>query len=484
MSPSLGCVADDYTGGTDVAAALRRSGLRTVLLFCTPPHGTAVPDCDAVVIALKTRSVPVETAVAESLAAWRWLAGQGVGRIYVKYCSTFDSTDDGNIGPVADVLVEAAGARLTVACPASPEHGRTVYQGHLFVGDRLLSESPMRHHPLTPMTDSDLVRVLGRQTPHPVALVPHAVVARGADAVRAALDDLEARGVRHAVTDAIDDHDLDTIARATAHLPVITGAAGLGRAAGTLLAAGTPGPTGVPGVSGPTTTTGSTGATGPIETSAAVGMSGPTGVAAPDGVAGPSGVSGATGETGASDVVQVPGEVAVSGATSSGSAVGMPELPAGPSVVLAGSCSAATLQQVARARERMPSYRLRPENGGLVEEAIQWLESHFGAGGPVMVYSSAPPEERSPGTAEPLERALAAVAARAAELGARRFVVAGGETSGAVVNALGVTGVIVGAEADPGVPWLLTTGDRPLALLLKSGNFGRPDLLVQAVEAT
>ncbi|MFF0330843.1 3-oxo-tetronate kinase [Nonomuraea angiospora] len=400
MSPLLGCVADDYTGGTDVAAALRRSGLRTVLIFGVPGPATALPDSDVVVVALKTRSIPAGEAVAASLAVQEWLRERGVRRLYFKYCSTFDSTDQGNIGPVADALTEAAGARLTVVCPAAPEHGRTVYQGHLFVGDRLLSESSMRHHPLTPMTDPDLVRVLGRQTPHRVALVAHETVRRGAGAVRAALDALRAQDVRYAVTDALDDRDLDVIARATAHLPVITGAAGLARA---------------------------------LETAR--------------------------------------------------HEHAMPALPTGPGVVLAGSCSAATLEQVALARRHLPSYRLRAEQEGLVEEALGWLEANLPAEGRALVYSSAPPEERSPGAAGLLERALAAVAVRAAGLGARRIVVAGGETSGAVVNALGVTGAVVGAEADRGVPWLLTTGHSSLALLLKSGNFGRPDLLVTALEA-
>ncbi|MFG6198703.1 3-oxo-tetronate kinase [Nonomuraea sp. JJY05] len=403
MSLLLGCVADDYTGGTDVAAALRRSGLRTVLIFGVPGPATVLPDSDAVVVALKTRSIPAGEAVAASLAVQRWLRERGARRLYVKYCSTFDSTDQGNIGPVADALTEASGAGLTVVCPAAPEHGRTVYQGHLFVGDRLLSESSMRHHPLTPMTDPDLVRVLGRQTPHRVALLAHETVRRGADAVRAALDTLQAQGVRYAVTDALDDRDLEFIVRAGAHLPVITGAAGL---AGALATAR-----------------------------------------------------------------HEPGGPAV------------PALPTGPGVVLAGSCSAATLEQVALARRHLPSYRLRAEQDGLVEEALGWLEANLAARGRAMVYSSAPPEERSPGAAGLLESALAAVAARAARLGARRIVVAGGETSGAVVNALGVTGAVVGAEADRGVPWLLTTGHPSLALLLKSGNFGRPDLLVTALEA-
>jgi uncharacterized protein YgbK (DUF1537 family) len=404
MSPVLGCVADDYTGGTDVAAAFRRSGLRTVLLFGPPRAGTVVPDSDAVVVALKTRSVPAGEAVTASRAVQDWLTGQGVRRLYFKYCSTFDSTDHGNIGPVADALAEAAGARLTVVCPASPEHGRTVYQGHLFVGDRLLSDSPMRHHPLTPMTDPYLVRVLARQTPNEVALVPLQTVERGVEAVRTALAELEARGVRHAVVDAVHDGHLTVVAGATTQLPVITGASGLARAAGAL--------TGVDLLAGD----------------------------------------------------------------------GVPALPPGPSVVLAGSCSAATLEQVALARASMPAHRLAPHDSAPAE-ALEWLESRLAEEGRVMIYSSAPPEERSPGAAAFLERALAEVAVRAAELGAGRIVVAGGETSGAVVNALGVSGAIVGAEADRGVPWLHPTGreTRP-ALLLKSGNFGRPDLLVRATE--
>jgi uncharacterized protein YgbK (DUF1537 family) len=225
----LGCVAEDYTGGTDVASALRREGLGTMLLFGPPRPDWSAGDAEAVVVALKSRNLPAADAVAVSLAAQRWLRDQGIGRLYFKYCSTFDSTDAGNIGPVADALLEAAGAPLTVVCPASPEHRRTVHQGHLFVGDRLLSESSMRHHPLTPMTDPDLVRVLGRQTRHRVGLVSSQMVRQGADAVAAALSDLRAQGTRYVVTDAVDDRDLAAIAAACRDLPVVTGAAGLVR---------------------------------------------------------------------------------------------------------------------------------------------------------------------------------------------------------------------------------------------------------------
>ncbi|MFD4638165.1 3-oxo-tetronate kinase [Lentzea sp. NPDC058436] len=401
----LGCIADDHTGGSDVAAALRRAGMRVVLRFGLPNAETRLPDCDAVVVALKTRALPAAEAVAHTLHARRWLASQGADRLYLKYCSTFDSTDDGNIGPVADAVADGA---LTLICPASPEHGRTTYLGHLFVDGTPLSESPMRHHPLTSMTDSNLVRVLGRQTPHPVGLLPLDVVRGGA--IREHLDSLAAKGIRHVVVDATEDADLLAVARATVHLPVVTGGAGL---AGAIARA--------------TTTT-------------------------------------------------AQAEPAT--------------LPSGPAVVLAGSCSAATLAQLDQALARFPGHRLDPvrtsDPEDLVQEAFAWLDEHFGDG-PVVLYSSASPDQRAaaraamgPHTSELLEQALGRVAERAVKLGARRVVVAGGETSGAVTTALGVEQVLVGDEADRGVPWCLTTGDDPLALLLKSGNFGGPDLLVRA----
>ncbi|MFD4669939.1 3-oxo-tetronate kinase [Lentzea sp. NPDC058450] len=407
MSPVLGCVADDHTGGSDVAAALRRAGLRTVLRFGVPGPDAVLPDCDAVVVALKTRALPADEAVAQSVRARRWLAAQGVQRLYVKYCSTFDSTDEGNIGPVVDAL---AGGEVTVICPATPEHGRTTYLGHLFVGGVLLSESSMRHHPLTPMTDSDLVRVLGRQTPHPVGLLPLDVV-RGAS-IREHLDALVAKGIRHVVVDATEEADLLAVARATAHLPVVTGGAGL------------------------------------------------------------------------------------AGAIARTTAFSRPDegtrLPAGPAVVLAGSCSAATLDQLDHALARFPAHRLdpvaTPDPEELARTAFRWLDEHFGDG-PVVLYASARPEQREAAraamgarTSEILERTLGRLAGRAVALGARRVVVAGGETSGAVTTALGVEQVLVGEEADRGVPWCVTTGNDPVALLLKSGNFGRPDLLVRAAQ--
>jgi 3-dehydrotetronate 4-kinase len=411
----LGCVADDYTGGTDVASALRRQGLRTLLLFGPPRADWAAADANAVVVALKSRNLPPAEAVAVSLAAQQWLREQGIGRLFLKYCSTFDSTDDGNIGPVADALLEAAGSRFTVVCPTSPEHGRTVHQGHLFVGDRLLSESSMRHHPLTPMSDPDLVRVLSRQTPHRVGLVPSQVVRQGPAAVAAAFERLREHEVRFAVTDATTDDDLATIATAARDLPVLTGAAGLVRLLGARPRPGA----------------------GTREAPADAGR-----------------------------------------------------LPGGPVLILAGSSSAATLEQVARARERFPAYRLdpaaTPDPGDLRAKAVDWVGRHL-EGGTVLVYASAPPSERDrviPGTARAIELTMAELARAAVGRDVRRIVVAGGETSGAVVDGLGIDRVVVAREEDLGVPWVVTAGPAPLALLLKSGNFGRPDLLVRAAEAS
>ena len=414
----LGCIADDFTGGTDVAAALRRSGLSVLLLLGLPDDALAPPETDAVVIALKTRTVPAGDAVAETLVAHQWLAARGVERIYFKYCSTFDSTDRGNIGPVTDALLSALGATSTLICPASPEHGRTTYRGHLFVGDQLLSDSPMRHHPLTPMTDSNLVAVLGRQTDGRVDLLDLTTVRSGEEAVAARLKDLDSAGVRHVVVDATETDDLLTVAKAAITRHLTTGGAGLAGALGAVLAQGT----------------------SPVE----------------------------------------------------GDPVADLDLPPGPGVILAGSCSRATLGQVAHARAHFASYRLdpvaTPDPADMRAAATNWLLEHWGSG-PVIVYSSALPDEQAaarlamgPETPHLLEATLGALAGLAVEQGAARIVVAGGETSGAVVQALGVRSVVVLGEADIGVPWCLPTETPGPALLLKSGNFGTEDLLVRAMQ--
>ena len=220
----LGCIADDFTGATDLANTLTRHGMRTMQIIGEPTG--LPPDTDAIVIALKSRTIPARNAVAQSLTACRWLKQHGAQQVYFKYCSTFDSTDAGNIGPVADALLDELGSDFTIACPAFPETGRTIYMGHLFVGQVLLSDSSMRHHPLTPMHDSNLVNVLARQTPHKTGLVAHDVVKQGARAIASAFADLQSRGIRHAIVDAIEDIDLLHIGEAAAKLALVTGGSG------------------------------------------------------------------------------------------------------------------------------------------------------------------------------------------------------------------------------------------------------------------
>lgn len=402
--PAFGCIADDYTGATDVAAAFRRGGLRTVLVFGQPAPDLAAPDCDALIVALKSRTIPAGDAVARSLGVKRWLTDAGARRFYFKYCSTFDSTDAGNIGPVTDALLDDLGSDLTLICPATPMQGRTIYQGHLFVGDRLLSESSMRSHPLTPMTDSDLVAVLGRQTPHRVGLLAQDVVRSGAGAVASALTRLRAEGVRHVVCDAISADDLEVLARGAATLPLITGAAGLAEAA-------------------------------------AVVQGGTAGVA--------------------SDV----------------------RLPEGRTLILAGSLSARTAEQIEAAQAVMPSFDLdpltMPSAAAMAEAATSWLKAQ---GRPRAALISSGSNRAPAAAADQIERAMGTIACRAVESGVTRLVVAGGETSGSVVEALGVGPVEVGGEEDRGVPWIVAV-DRPLALLLKSGNFGGIDLFGRAAAA-
>jgi len=426
---AIGCIADDYTGGTDVAAGLRRAGLRVALVFGVPLADQELPPCDVAVVAMKVRTAPAEMAAKDVTTAHDWLTSQGVQRFYYKYCSTFDSTAEGNIGPITDLLLELTGMRTSVICPSSPVHGRTVYQGHLFVGDRLVSESPLSRHPLTPMTDPDLVRFLALQTEGGVGLVSWPHVAAGPAAVREAVDRLAASGVRHVVTDAMGAGDLRSIAAAMQDRALLTGGAGLAEAWAELVRA-------------------------------------------------------------LGDRVQSHDGDGSSNAQPDEDGARVEDAFGRETLVLAGSCSAATLTQISEARAVFPSYRLdpvrTPDPARMLAEARAWLKAQP-AGRPRLIYSSATPAEREAGiaamgprTAEHLESVLGALAVDAASTGTRRFVVAGGETSGAVVSALGVRQVLVEDEVEAGVPWCTTEGSRPVRLLLKSGNFGSGRLLVEA----
>lgn len=426
--PLLGCIADDFTGATDLANMLVRGGMRTVQTIGVPDTEeltAAAGDADALVIALKSRTTAAADAVSQSLAALAWLRAQGCRQFFFKYCSTFDSTDAGNIGPVAEALLGALadlpGGGSTIACPAFPENGRTVYRGHLFVGDALLSESGMENHPLTPMRDANLVRVLERQVDGKVGLVRYDAVARGSDAVRAAIDAQRAAGVRIAIADAISDSDLHTLGAACADMALVTGGSGM--------------------------------ALGLPENFRRAGL--------------------LSGEHDAAALPRV----------------------AGHAVVLAGSASKATNAQVAAWRESHAAWRIDPlalaRGEPLVERAVAFAREHFDTPTPepVLIYATATPDEvravqRELGVERAgalVEAALASIASALQALGVRRFVVAGGETSGAVVQALGVRALQIGPQIDPGVPATVTIGSVPIALALKSGNFGSVDFFEKAL---
>lgn len=420
----LGCIADDLTGATDLANALARRGMHVVQTIGAPAPNDPVPDAEAIVVAMKSRTNPPEEAVAMSLAACRWLRQAGARQFYFKYCSTFDSTDRGNIGPVADALLQELGADFSIACPAFPETGRTIYLGHLFVGKQLLSDSPMRNHPLTPMTDANLVRVLGRQTKGKVDLVPLAILRQGAAAVRDAFDKLTAGGVRYAITDAVEDNDLLILGEACAGLKLVTGGSG-----------------------------------------AAIGL---------------------------------PENFRRAGLIPKRDAVEPLPAVGGLGAVIAGSASQATLGQVAAMRAKHPALALDPfkiaESGAaIVAQALDWARPKLERE-PVLIYASAPPEQVAAVQAKLgrehagalIEDAMAKIAQGLVAAGVRRLVVAGGETSGAVVQGLGVKALRIGPQIDPGVPATLAIGEPrlarpPLALALKSGNFGGEDFFMKAL---
>jgi 3-dehydrotetronate 4-kinase len=422
--PLLGCIADDFTGATDLANNLVRSGMRTVQTIGVPADAEARVDADAIVVALKSRTIPADEAVAQSLAALRWLQAQGVEQVYFKYCSTFDSTPAGNIGPVTDALLDALhgpGQGFTIACPAFPDNQRTVFKGHLFVGDVLLSDSGMRHHPLTPMTDANLVRVLQAQTRRRVGLVDQAVVARGAEAIGQRFAQLQAEGVGIAVVDAVGNDDLFRIGLALAGMPLVTAGSGI-----------------------------------------AIGLP---------------------------QNWQTSGEAA-------------DQLPpaTGWQAVVSGSCSVATNAQVQHFRDQgRPAFAVNPleiaAGVDVVGQALDWAAPLLAQGpgqGPVLVYATADAEavravQAQLGVGEAgamVEHTLSRIAVGLVQAGVRQLVIAGGETSGAVVQALGVTQMAIGPQIDPGVPW---TGVRsPLCpgatvhVALKSGNFGSTDFFSKA----
>jgi 3-dehydrotetronate 4-kinase len=414
MGLLLGCIADDFTGATDLANNLVREGMRVVQAIGVPQAESPIDGVDAVVIALKSRTAPVAEAVAQSLAAARWLRAQGAPQLYFKVCSTFDSTPQGNIGPVAEALIEFTAARSVPVTPAFPATGRTVYLGHLFVGEQLLSDSPMRHHPLTPMTDANLVRVLQAQCARErVGLVAQREVSAGAAAIAQRLDALAGQGTKLAIVDATSDADLRTLATASRDLPLVV--------AGSGLAIGIP---------------------------------------------------------------------AQHGLAPSAAAAALP--PArGHRAVVSGSCSAATNAQVAHykalggAAFAVDPLRIAAGHD-VAAEALAFARPRLAAGA-VLVHATAEPDavravqqqlgaERAGAL---VEATLARVVAGLVDAGVGQLLVAGGETSGACVQALGLTRLRIGPQIDPGVPWCHAP-ERHLHLALKSGNFGGMDFFDRA----
>ena len=412
----LGCIADDFTGASDLAGLLARSGVQVSLRLGipeTPPQNTAPIE----VIALKCRTSPVDDAIQDCMAAFDWLKQAGAERFYWKYCSTFDSTAQGNIGPVAEALMAALKATQTIYCPAFPENGRSIFMGNLFVGEDLLHESPMKDHPLTPMRDSNLMRLLEPQVTKPVGLASRLTIAQGVEALQERLHHLETEGIAHVIVDAVADQDLNIIAQACRDMPLITGGSALAMPLPDLYKA--------------------------------------------DGVL-------------AEDAPQMV----------------IPEID-DAAIVLSGSCSAMTRQQVAAFKPDHPSYQLSPQSlmTDGVDDAITWLKSQDMTTTP-MIYATAEPEDVQMaqdqfGTAQAgamVENAMAQLAETAFDLGYRRFVVAGGETSGAVAQALGITSVTIGPEITPGVPWVYAEKHgQPFQLALKSGNFGQDNFFTDAL---
>jgi len=410
----LGCIADDFTGATDLANNLVRAGMRTVQTIGVP-NGPVDADVQAVVVALKSRTIAPSEAVAQSLQALQWLRAQGAQQIYFKYCSTFDSTAQGNIGPVTEALMDALGCDFTIATPAFPDNKRSVFKGYLFVGDVLLNESGMQDHPLTPMADANLVRVMQAQTRRSVGLVDYSVVSRSAQAVAQRFAELKALGIGVAIVDAVTNDDLMRLGPALKDLPLVTAGSGV-----------------------------------------AIGLPQNFGV------------------------------------QPSLQASHLPPA-AGLQAVLSGSCSLATNRQVAAfIASGRPALAIKPMQiaAGIdvVAQALAWAGAHL-ADGPVLVYSTADTGAVKSVQAQlgveqagaMVERAIAAIARGLVKGGVRQLVVAGGETSGACVQALDITQMQIGPQIDPGVPWChARTPAGGVHIALKSGNFGTDDFFTKA----
>ncbi|RFB83442.1 serine kinase [Rhizobium leguminosarum bv. trifolii] len=422
MAILLGSIADDYTGASDLANTLTKNGLRTVQTVGIPDPSLALPDVDAVVVSLKIRSVPATDAVTAATSAQRWLRRRGASHVLYKICSTFDSTDAGNIGPVTEALSHAAGGGIVLVTPAFPETGRTVYLGHLFVGGQPLNESPLKDHPLNPMHDANLVRVLARQSHGAVGLIDLTAIAAGPGAVKTRLEALRAAGVSAAVADAIFERDLETLGEIALETPVSTGASGLGLGLARALVRS--------------------------------GRISPSGAAPADAIRPVGGLSAiVAGSCSKATLRQL--DVAERS---------MPVLRLDPERLLAGPDEIAAA--ISWAGDRIAAGPVVVA-ASAAPETVTRLQSLYG--------------REASGHA--IETATSIIAAELVARGVRRLVVAGGETSGAAVDRLAIPAFLIGPEIAAGVPVLRTVGNAQgdMLLALKSGNFGGEDFFAAAL---
>lgn len=419
MSVLLGCIADDFTGATDLASFLVNSGMRTVQLIGVPNDTIDLTGVDAVVIALKSRTLPKDIAIKQSIEALEWLKQLDCNQYYFKYCSTFDSTEKGNIGPVTDALLNNLNEEFTIICPSLPVNGRTVYKSHLFVNDSLLNESGMQNHPLTPMNDPNLLRVMASQSIGKVGAVQYETIIQGAEAIKHCLNEVS-KDNRYAILDTLTNDDLFSIGEACADLKLLTGGSGL--------------------------------------------------------------------SVGLAKNFQQKGLFKIREDSSELSKL------RGQTIVLSGSCSVMTQKQVNYFKQFYPAKKIDPlqlEAGtSSLQEFLEWFESN-NTSDSMMIYATDSPDQIKAvqeklgvdKASELVENFMAELVEALVRKGVNKLVVAGGETSGAVVKALQPNMLKIGKSIAPGVPLTEIVGDSPKLVALKSGNFGDELFFTKAIEA-
>ncbi|PHM35743.1 3-oxo-tetronate kinase [Xenorhabdus innexi] len=420
MTIKLGVIADDFTGATDIASLMVQNGWQVALLLSIPDDSTFIPhDVDAIIISLKSRSCPVDESIEQSLKACRWLRQKAnCSRLFFKYCSTFDSTIKGNIGPVTDVLMDELQIDLCLICPALPINGRTVVYGYLFVNGQLLNESDMQYHPINPMKDSNLLRLMEQQSRGTAGLVDINCVRQGELSIRDRLCQLRCKGIRYAVVDTLLMDDLLLVAQAAHDMTLITGGSGLGGAIARYC----------------------------------------------------------------------------SGGNSEKTSIKKLPLPRNRRmVILSGSCSVMTYRQVLEYKKIASTMELDIDkcinNPDYIHLLVDWIIQQPMKGLAPMLYTTRPPgvlklthnQYESFQVSKIIEQLFAQIANELRQKDFNTFIITGGETSGKVVQSLGINQVGIGAIIAHGVPWVYDL-QSDCWLALKSGNFGEVDFFHYAQE--